>query len=604
MTTTSRPTVPDGSRAEVGRRTWQPGIGGAALVGLISVGLAIGLAELLSALGVWLGLLTTGSSPTNALGSTFIYFTPEWLKHLAIQQFGQHDKDALRIGMYLTLAIVALLVGLVARRSPRIAAIATVVLVLVTIGAVYFTSGTIAFDALPIIAGGAAGLYLLITAFRRTIEPGSLTAATVRDPGSAPVADTRLEPAGQPVPAAQDWYDSKPGSSGADHPMALASGGKVLNNNAHHGKGPGSKVRGSNAGGSAVDRRQFFRLAALGAAVAVVAGAVSRWIPSTAQVTASRAKAVVPVPAEKLKIPENTDFNINGLSPYVTPNSTFYRIDTAFVPPNLTAEDWRLRIHGLVDHPITIDYKQLLERPQIERAITLTCVSNEVGGGYVGNATWVGARLDALLKEAGPQAGADAVLCTSVDSMTISAPLEALTDGRDAMLAVAMNGEVLPVPHGFPVRMVVPGLYGYVSATKWVVDLEVTKFSEISAYWTSRGWSDHGPIKTASRIDVPKGVSHFAPGPVAIAGVAWAQHRGVKSVEVQIDDGPWVQAELSGELSKDTWRQWKYAWKATSGTHSVRCRATDLTGNVQDATPRDVIPDGATGYDSRTVIIT
>jgi DMSO/TMAO reductase YedYZ molybdopterin-dependent catalytic subunit len=273
------------------------------------------------------------------------------------------------------------------------------------------------------------------------------------------------------------------------------------------------------------------------------------------------------------------------------------------VPPNVTAEQWNLKVHGLVDKEISIGYNDLIARPQIERSVTLTCVSNPVGGDLAGNARWIGARIDDLLKEAGPNGGADCVLCTSADGFTVTAPLDALTDGRDALLAVAMNGEVLPIEHGFPVRMVVPGLYGYVSATKWVVDMKVSKFAVETAYWTERGWSDHGPIKTASRIDLPKPDSSVSAGPVTVAGVAWAQHRGIKTVEVQVDNGPWQPAQLAGDASIDTWRQWKYTWNAPGGTHVLRSRATDGTGAVQTSAVQDVAPDGATGYASLSVVV-
>lgn len=588
MTTTSRPTPGRAPLSTSSGAPWQPGIAVSALIGLVAMGLAIGLAELLAALGTWLGWVSTAASPVTSLGTTFIHLTPEWLKEYAIRTFGQNDKEALRIGMYVTLFLVALVVGIVARRSPRVAAALTVVLVLVTIAAIYSVSGAIAFDALPIIIGGAAGIYVLVTIFRRTVDPQILTrrpAAAEVEPGTP----TPVQPAGDSAPysiaADGELYDAKPGTSGDQHPMLAAS------------RSRSTPVR------RGVDRRQFFRLAGVGAVVAVAAGALSRWIPSTAQVTASRAKAVVPVPSSRLPEPAGVDFGISGLTPYKTSTADFYRVDTAFVAPNVTAEEWSLKIHGKVAKEISIDYNDLIARPQIERDITLTCVSNPIGGNLAGNATWIGARIDDLLKEALPDSGADCVLCTSKDGFTLTAPLDALTDGRDAILAVAMNGEILPVNHGFPVRMVVPGLYGYVSATKWVVDMKVSNFAEESAYWTDRGWADHGPIKTATRIDVPKAFAQFPAGDVTLAGVAWAQHRGIKKVEIQVDDGPWQQAELAGDASVDTWRQWKFVWKATSGTHTVQSRATDGTGAVQTNQVRDVLPNGASGYDSRSIVI-
>ena len=294
--------------------------------------------------------------------------------------------------------------------------------------------------------------------------------------------------------------------------------------------------------------------------------------------------------------PVDVDPAIPGITPYVTSNDDFYRVDTAFTVPRVTTDAWRLKIHGLVDEPFEIGYADLLALPQVERMVTLTCVSNEVGGSLAGNASWQGVRITDLLTRAKPQAGADCVYSTSADGFTVTTPLSVLTDGRDALLAIGMNGQPLPIEHGFPVRMVVPGLYGYVSATKWVVDLELTKFSEVSAYWTDRGWAPMGPIKTASRIDVPRLGTVLSAGTAPVAGVAWAQHRGISKVEVQVDDGPWQPAQLSGAVSADTWRQWVYSWAATSGSHQLRVRATDGTGALQTAAVQDVIPDGATGY--------
>lgn len=577
MTVASRPTARQGRSDSSAGTLWQPNLAVSALVGLVAMGLAVGTAELAAVLGTRWGWLSAASSPITSLGTTFIHLTPEWLKEYAIRTFGQHDKDALRIGMYLTLFVVALVIGGIARRSPRISAAATALLIVVTIGAIYSITAATPFDAIPILVGGTAGIYVLVTVFRRTVFlPLPRTAPAGKTPRPAGAGPVELDPS----TSDRTLVDSRSGTFGDRHPMASATRGPV---------------------GAGMDRRGFFRITAIGAVVAVAAGAVSRWIPSTADVLASRAKIVLPVPTSAQSIPAGADLAIAGLTPYVTATNDFYRVDTAFVPPNVTAEEWGLRIHGLVDKPISIDYAELIARPQIQRNITLTCVSNPVGGNLAGNATWTGSRIDDLLAEAGPNGGADCVLCTSKDGFTVSAPLDALTDGRDAMLAVGMNGAVLPIAHGFPVRMVVPGLYGYVSATKWVVDMELTKFSEVSAYWTSRGWSDHGPIKTASRIDIPRESAQVPAGDVTVAGVAWAQHRGITAVEVRIDNGGWQPAELAGDASVDTWRQWKFTWRASSGNHTIACRATDGTGAVQTSAVADVAPDGATGYDARTV---
>ncbi len=519
-------------------KPWRPGLWAAAGVGLVTVALAFGVAELLAALGGWLGMFHINASPFNSLGKGFIDLTPEWLKELAIRQFGTHDKDALRAGMVVTLIVLSALLGLLARRTPRLAAGVLIAFVAVTIFAVYASqSGAGPLDWAPAAIGGFWATWFLVARFRRVLIP-------------------RLGP----------------------ERAAPAKG---------------------------IDRRQFFRASGIGLAVALVAGSVSRLVPSAADVAASIANSHVPTRFDPQPVPAGVDQKVSGQSSFFTANQDFYRVDTAFVVPQVTAEEWQLRIHGMVDKEITLTYQDLLDRPQFQRAITLTCVSNEVGGDLVGNATWIGAHLGDLIKEAGPRAGADCVLCTSKDDFTSSTPLEALTDGRDALLAVAMNGEVLPQQHGFPVRMVVPGLYGYVSATKWVVDLNVTQFSKVTAYWTSRGWDAQAPIKTSSRFDVPRGFANYTQGQqVVLAGVAWAQHRGISAVQVQVDDGEWQAAQLSEPLSNDTWRQWKLPWTAISGQHTLQVRAVDGSGAVQSATQQPPAPNGASGYDSRTVSVT
>ena len=253
------------------------------------------------------------------------------------------------------------------------------------------------------------------------------------------------------------------------------------------------------------------------------------------------------------------------MSPFITPNEDFYRVDTALLVPSVTTEEWSLSIHGMVDRPLTLDYAQLVARPLIERDVTLTCVSNEIGGRYLGTARWTGVRLTDLLDEAGVQAGVTQIVSRSVDGFTTGTPASVAIDGRDAMLAIAMNGEALPLEHGFPVRMVIPGLYGYESACKWITDIELTTYEAYSAYWVRRGWAEQVLIKTSSRIDTPRRGAAPQAGTIPIAGVAWAQHRGISMVEVQIDDGPWMPARLGASDTDDTWRQWVFDWDATPG---------------------------------------
>ncbi len=280
----------------------------------------------------------------------------------------------------------------------------------------------------------------------------------------------------------------------------------------------------------------------------------------------------------------------------MTEAEDFYRIDTAMVVPAIEPADWQLRIHGMVDREIVLTYQELIARRTTQAWITLNCVSNPIGGDLVGNAWWSGVRVAELLAAAGVHDGADAVLQTSEDGWTCGTPLGALTDDRNAVLAVAMNGEPLPIDHGFPVRTVVPGLYGYVSACKWVVDLEVTRFADVDAYWTRKGWSELGPVKIASRIDVPASGDDVPSGATRIAGVAWAQHTGIDAVEVAVDGGAWTAAELAAEPTIDSWVQWTTTVDLTPGDHTVRVRATDRAGTVQTGVERDVLPDGATGW--------
>ena len=344
------------------------------------------------------------------------------------------------------------------------------------------------------------------------------------------------------------------------------------------------------------------------AGAAVVTGGGGQLLVKVRSAEESRAGVVLPAPADPAPaLPagiDPADAIASGLTTYATRTADFYRVDTALVVPDLTAEDWSLRIHGMVDTELTLTFEDLLAMPLRERWITLTCVSNEVGGSYVGTARWLGYPLKDLFERVGVQRGADMVLATSSDGFNLGAPVAETTDGRDAMLVVGMNGQPLPREHGFPVRMVVPGLYGYVSACKWVTDIELTTFASKTAYWTDRGWAPKGPIKTASRIDVPKSFAKVRPGRVPVAGVAWAQHRGVTGVEVRVDQGEWQPATLVPSASADTWCQWVFDWDASEpGGHVIEARATDGTGTPQTGDVVAPIPDGSSGYDSVSVTV-
>ena len=303
-------------------------------------------------------------------------------------------------------------------------------------------------------------------------------------------------------------------------------------------------------------------------------------------------------------IPAGAQLPVPGITPFLTASPGFYREDTALALPQVPPEQWRLRVHGMVARELELSFSELLRRPLTEADITLACVSNEVGGQLAGNARWLGASLAALLREAGVRRGADQILSTSADGWTCGTPVATVLDGRNALLAVGMNGQPLPVAHGFPARMLVPGLYGYVSATKWVIDLELTTFASHRAYWARRGYAARAPIKTMSRIDVPRPLQHVRAGPVAVAGVAWAPHRGIDAVQVRVDGGTWQQARLAAVPGgTDTWRQWVWTWHAAPGLHRLQVRATDGTGARQPGRRVPPYPDGATGWDTVAVTV-
>jgi DMSO/TMAO reductase YedYZ molybdopterin-dependent catalytic subunit len=345
----------------------------------------------------------------------------------------------------------------------------------------------------------------------------------------------------------------------------------------------------------AEERRRFLVAAAVVAAGSVVVTVAGRLVGRSRRLVES-ARDALRLPVTRGVAPAGADLDVEGLTPWRVPNADFYRIDTALVLPAIEPDEWRLRVHGMVERELTLTYADLLDRRLTEAWVTLCCVSNPVGGDLVGNAWWSGVRIAEVLAEARPRGDADAVLQTSDDGWTCGTPLSVLTDDRDAMLAVAMNGEPLPVEHGFPVRMVVPGLYGFVSATKWLVDLEVTRFEDFEAYWTTRGWSEQAPVRTQSRIEVPRANRRVDAGRVQVAGTAWAQHTGIERVDVALDGGPWEETTLGRVPGADTWVQWHATVDVEPGNHTLAVRATDRSGYTQTGVRRDVAPDGATGW--------
>ena len=352
-------------------------------------------------------------------------------------------------------------------------------------------------------------------------------------------------------------------------------------------------------------RRRFLALGAGAAGLAAASAAGGALLQRRFSIAAVRSAIRLPAPVRPAPpVPAGTELDVPGITPFFTSSSAFYRVDTDIVLPQVSPDQWVLRVHGMVSRPLEISFDDLLRRPLTEADITLACVSNEVGGHLAGNARWLGAGLARLLREAGVRGGADQILSTSTEGMTISTPVAAVIDDPDAMIAVGMNGQPLPVAHGFPARMMVPGLYGYVSGTKWVTDLKLTTFASEQAYWTQRGYTARAPIKTFSRIDVPRPLQQIKAGATTIAGIAWAPHRGIDAVEVRVDSGPWQQARLAAVPSIDTWRQWSLPWDAPSGLHQLQVRATDGTGATQTAARAGPFPDGATGWDSTAVTVT
>jgi DMSO/TMAO reductase YedYZ molybdopterin-dependent catalytic subunit len=351
------------------------------------------------------------------------------------------------------------------------------------------------------------------------------------------------------------------------------------------------------------DRRTFFTVAG-GLGLAAAMGTIaSRGLRGPSRASATRAEVKLPTPARTVPLPAEQPFAVDGLTAYVTANDRFYRIDTAVFVPQVDVATWRLQLTGRVDRPLTFTYDDILAMDMVEEAVTLACVSNDVGGSLVGNAVWRGVPLAGLLDRAGVHPDASQIIARSVDDFTVGLPTAAATDGRTALVAVAMNGEPLPLEHGYPARLVVAGLYGYVSATKWLTRLELTRLEDAESFWVERGWSRDGPIKLQSRIDVPRAGAAVPAGTVTVAGVAWAPGIGIGAVELQMDEDPWVRAELGRVASIDTWVQWRCPFALGPGQHVVAVRALDATGAVQTDIPSPPEPNGASGHHYRGFMV-
>lgn len=500
-------------------------------------------------------LVSPASSPVLAVGSAVIDATPTPVKEWAVATFGNADKPILVGSVSVVTLLLAGGIGLLARRRLPLALALLVVLTGLAGTAALLQPTAASVDVLPGLAAAAVGVATLwwLVRLLSTAPAAGTAAASARTAGG-------------------------PTTLGETASVAVAPG--------------------------ATPRRSFLLGAAGVTAGAAVAGALGQKLAANTTIPTA---ADLPAPQVRLNaLPMGLEKRVRGLSPFRTPITSFYRVDTSLIIPRVDADSWSLEIDGEVDNPFSLTYSELLDLPMIERDITMTCVSNEVGGGYVSSARWLGVRVRDLLERAGVRSGVDQILSTSTSGFTISTPIQALTDDRDALLAVAMNGQPLPPRHGFPARLVTPGLYGFVGSTKWLAQLTATTYAKDEAYWTERDWATDAPVLTQSRIDTPTGLQTVRAGrTVPIGGVAWAQGRGIKAVEVRVDDGDWMPATMGPDAGIDYWRQWYVMWKPEAGEsrRTLTVRATDNTGAVQTEKKATPFPKGATGWHSVVVLV-
>ncbi|MBA0124284.1 molybdopterin-dependent oxidoreductase [Haloechinothrix sp. YIM 98757] len=514
-----------------------------AIAGTVATGLAVGVTELAA------GLLPGGASPFVAVAGRIIELTPGPVVELAISVFGGANRLVLLLCMAVGLLAAGALLGIgaAARRWLGPAGLGGIATLGIAAGLAAPAVPALVAVAAPA-AGWGLGAGLLLVLLARS-EAGGAEAG--EHAGDQPDED----------------------HAGPDEPER--------------------------------PRRSFLAVAGAGAVLAVASAGGGRYLQLRAAARRARTNVRLARPATPLPPPPGTaSFDIDGLASLVTPNEDFYRIDTAVTVPRLDADSHTVRVTGMVDTPLEIGYRELVRAADTEADVTLACVSNEVGGSLVGNARWQGVPLADVLDRAGVHPEATQIVGRATDGWTAGFPVEAAYDGRPALVAVGMNGEPLPEEHGFPARLVIAGLYGYVSDTKWLAEIELTTFEAYDAYWIPRGWAERAPIKTQSRIDVPREGAELNAGTVTVAGVAWAGVRGVEAVEVAVDGGDWREARLAGELARTTWRQWAYEWDATPGQHRIQVRATDGTGRTQTGERSGTIPDGATGHHTIEVTVT
>jgi DMSO/TMAO reductase YedYZ molybdopterin-dependent catalytic subunit len=517
----------------------------AALAGLVAAAAALATGELVA------GLVDRAPSLVLGVAEVFVAETPGGIVRWSIRTLGASQKSVLVGGVLVASLVLGAVFGMLARRR--------------------FAWGAAGFVAFGVIGGWAAAGAPLASAGWAWVS--AALSATV----GVLALRLMLQAGAATTPADTSDADGAEGPESPDAPVTM----------------PGE-----------FDRRRFVATTAAVALYGVIGGGIGRRLRQANNVESARTELGTRLAAPPPEVPAGVstfDGTVDGISPIVTPNADFYRIDTALTTPQVDPAGWSLRLTGMVDQEVELSLDDLVAMQRVEGFVTLQCVSNEVGGDLVGNALWSGVALDDLLDMAGVQPGATQVVGRSVDGWTSGFPTEVARDGRLAMVALTMNGEPLPVRHGFPARLIVPGLYGYVSATKWLTEIELTTLDAFDAYWVPRGWSKEGPIKTQSRIDVPRPGATVPAGRARAAGVAWAPTRAVDGVEVRIDDGPWEAARLSGALSADAWVQWLYDWDATPGEHRLQVRAVDGTGEVQTGKEAPPAPSGATGYHTVSV---
>jgi DMSO/TMAO reductase YedYZ molybdopterin-dependent catalytic subunit len=522
----------------------------AAVAGVIAGAVGIAASELLA------GVVPGVPSLVVAVGSLVIALQPAGAKDVVITLFGTNDKTALNVVVVVVALLVAAAAGILGRRS-----FGSAWRLLAGFGFLAFAAAAAQPLSSPVpaavnaavAAGASIGTLRILLAdagFLAPVRPG--LAGSGKAVGSGRAAGSAAPARSTPAPSMSDW-----------------------------------------------DRRRFLIRSGEFLVGALAVGAFGRLLLDRAHPSGAPVSATLPAPTET--VPPLTAAELlaaPGITPIVTTNDSFYRIDTELLTPQVDASSWQLRVTGMVDHPLTFTYAELLALGLFEQYVTLACVSNEVGGNLIGNALWTGVHLKQVLTQAGVQPGATQIVGRSLDGFTVGFPTAwALDPAREPMIAVGMNRVPLPAEHGYPARLIVPGLYGYVSATKWLSEIELTTRDAFDAYWVGLGWAKDGPILTESRIDHPGDGANLTSGPVDIDGLAWAPDRGVGRVEVRVDNGPWQTAMLARAISRATWVQWMLRWQATPGTHTIEVRATDGTGAVQTATLSGPGPAGATGYD-------